>query len=86
MDLETHAERLESELDALVERRAREAVEQERIEIEWAASERRDRERRRREHREQWRAFHEHMRELHEGLAGEHAERAAALLGEEVER
>ena len=53
MDVEVLG-RVEAELDQLVEKRARRAAEQERIEELWAESERRDLARRRREHRALW--------------------------------
>lgn len=74
-----HLERVESELDRIVEKRAREARDAERVEELWAESARRDRERRREENREAWRSFHAHMQALHAGLASEHQEKAAKL-------
>ncbi len=52
----------------------------------WAASVRRDQERRRRELRAAWYGHHEHMRELHAGLSREHEEKAMKLLDTGPER
>jgi hypothetical protein len=74
----------EGQLNALIERRALKAsAEQERIEDLWKASAAVHREQARRTNRAAWYAHHEHMRELHEGLAAEHGAKAAALLEED---
>ncbi len=80
MDTEA-VERVEAELDRLVERRAVEARDAERVEGLWKESTRRERDKRRRENRALWYGHHEHMRELHSSLAREHEARARALLG-----
>ncbi len=46
----------------------------------WRISERRHREKRRQENRAAWYSHHEHMRDLHQGLADEHRIKAEALL------
>ncbi len=80
MDVEA-VERVEAELDAFVERRAREARDANKVEELWAASERRVRERRRRENCSLWYSHHCHLHEVHQALADRHRERAEALLG-----
>ncbi len=80
MDVEA-MERVESELDRIIEKRAHEAKDAERIEDLWKESTRRERDKRRRENRALWHGHHEHMRELHSSLAAEHEARARALLG-----
>lgn len=78
-------EMAEKELNAFIERRALKAnAEQLRVEEDWAESTRVHNERVRRNNRVAWYGHHEHMRELHEGLAREHAEKARALLEEGV--
>jgi hypothetical protein len=80
--LDTEAvERVEAELDRLVERRAVEARDAERVEDLWKESTRRARDKRRRENAAAWYGHHEHMRELHSSLSAEHEARARALLG-----
>ncbi len=80
MDVEA-IERVESELDRIIEKRAHEAKDAERIEDLWKESTRRERDKRRRENRALWYGHHVHMRELHSSLAREHEARARALLG-----
>lgn len=53
------------------------------LEEMWAASERRDRERRRRENRALWYEFHMRLSEAHARLSAEHEESALALLEDE---
>jgi hypothetical protein len=80
--LDTEAvERVEVELDRLVEKRAHEAKDAERIEDLWKESTQRAREKWRRENAAAWYGHHVHMRELHSSLAAEHEARARALLG-----
>lgn len=75
------AERVESELDRIVAKRAREAKDAAAIEEAWKQSARAHREKRREARRQEWCDFHRHMQALHTGLAEEHAEKAA-MLGE----
>ncbi len=79
MDVEA-VEAVEAELDRLVERRAVEAADQERVEVAWASSVRLHRARQQATNREAWCDFHRHMERLHASLSAEHRERAAALL------
>ena len=74
----------ERQQDAFIERRAREARGQGRVEEMWAESVRRDRQRRREEHREAWLEHERHMERLHAALSEEHRARAAALSEEGV--
>ena len=73
-------ERIEAELNGLVERRAAQTAEQRRVEDLWAQSVRRDRERRREENRAAWHSFHRHMQELHATLSEEHRTKAEGLI------
>ena len=79
-------EAVEAELDRFVERRAREARDQERVETEWAKSERQHRERRRERNRELWCSWHlgqaERLERTAAELAASHRARAEALTGE----
>ncbi len=71
----------EAQLNNLIERRALKAnAEQRTVEDLWAESCAAERERIRQQNQAAWYAHHEHMRELHEGLAREHEAKAAALL------
>ncbi len=79
MDTEA-VERVEVELDRLVEKRAREAEDANRIEVLWQQSERAHRDRRREENVEAWCDFHRHMARLHASLCEEHRAKAEALL------
>lgn len=81
--VEEHGEMVEKELNHLIERRSPKGeLEPDELEPGYVESVRRYREARRREAAELWRDYHEHMRELHERLAAEHASKASALLGE----
>ncbi len=80
MDVEA-MERVESELDRIIEKRAHEARDAEIIEDLWKESAGRERDKRRRENRALWYGHHVHMRDLHSSLAAEHEARARALLG-----
>lgn len=76
----------DKDLDAFIERRAREATrtgKDQALEEMWAASERRERERRQRENAAAWYAFHAHMQEVHARLSEEHEARALGLLEDE---
>jgi hypothetical protein len=72
-------EAVEQQLDVFIERRAREARDQGRVEEMWAESVRRDRQRRRRENCAAWYAHEMHMSELHAALSEEHRAKAEAL-------
>lgn len=76
-------ERLEAELDRVIERRAKEKADEGRIEEVWAESARRRQQRRQEENREAWCAFHQNMQALHDALAAEHRAKAEALLATE---
>jgi broad specificity polyphosphatase/5'/3'-nucleotidase SurE len=73
-------ERVESELDRLVERRAREAKDANAIEELWKQSERAHRDRRREENREAWHSYEMHMCKLHASLSEEHRVKALNFL------
>lgn len=77
-------ERVESELDRIVDKRAREAEEQSRVEEAWKASERAHRQRRRQENRQAWIAFHRGLARSHAALSESHEERATRLAAGEV--
>jgi|GEM_PF-3553501 len=81
MDAE-RTEAIEGELDRLIERRAGEARDANRVEELWRDSARLHDERRRRENGAAWRAHHAAMQEVHSRLAREHEAKALALLGE----
>ncbi len=74
-------ERVESELDRFVEKRAREVRDQENVEALWKESARRDLQRRREENRLAWLEHERHMERLHAGLCEEHRIRADELAG-----
>lgn len=78
-------ETVEKELDAFIERRARDTRKtgkDEALEEMWRASEQRDRERRRRKNRALWYEFHVRLADAHAAISREHEERALALLEE----
>ena len=75
------AEAVESELDRLIERRAREERDANHVEELWRVSSKRVAEERRREVRTAWYTHHVAMREVHARLADEHEARALRLLG-----
>lgn len=79
------AEAAEQQIDLFIEKRAREKRDANAIEELWAASERRDRERRRRDNCAAWYAHEMHMSELHAALSEEHRAKAEALNGSEGE-
>lgn len=78
MDVET-IERIESELDAFIEKRAREAKDAAKVEEAWKESERAHRQRQREENRLAWREFYLNLANAHEAHASRHREKAAAL-------
>lgn len=81
MDAVERGETVEKELDHLIERRSRKGeVDRDEREELYAESVRRYYEGRWREAGALWYGHHEHMRELHERLAAEHASKASALL------
>lgn len=78
-----HGETVEKELDAFIERRARDARktgQDEALEEMWRASERREGERRRRRNAALWYEFHMRLCEAHAAISREHEARALALL------
>jgi hypothetical protein len=75
------AEKLEAEIDSLIERRAREERDAAPIEEARRDSTRRHNEQRREELGAAWREHHLRMREVHARLASEHEARALRLLG-----
>lgn len=86
MDYEA-TEAVEAQLDAFIEKRARESEEVNRIEAAWKESERRHRERRREENREAWRSFYlgqaERLERTAAELAANHRAKAAELAATE---
>lgn len=72
-------EAIEAELDGIVERRAHERRDADRVEELWRESARAHHEKRREEMRALWHDFHERMREVHSRLAKEHETKALAL-------
>jgi len=86
-DAET-GEAVEKELDAFIERRARDAREAGKagkdaaIEEVWKASERRDTERRRRRNAALWYEFHMRLADAHATVSRDHERKALALLEE----
>ncbi len=80
VDLDTQViEAVESELDRLVERRAVEAADQERVEVAWGASVRLHHARRREANRIAWVAFHRGLARAHAAISAEHLDKADAL-------
>ncbi len=75
-----HAEKVEAELDAFVEKRAREAKDAATIEELWAESARAHRRKLQRRNGLAWIAFHEHMCQQFRALADEHRARAEKVL------
>lgn len=75
-------ERIESELNTFIEKRAREAKDAENVTEQWAKSGREQRDKRRQENRHAWRAFHLHLADVNSELAAEHHAHARALLEE----
>jgi hypothetical protein len=82
LDVEA-VEAAEASLDQFIERRAREKADANRIEEEWAVSERRHRERQRERNRELWCIYHleraECLERIAASLAAEHRSKAEAL-------
>ena len=74
------AEAVESELDRLIERRAREERDVDATEELWKESARVHNEQRREGHAAAWYDHHLRMQEVHARLASEHERRAAGLL------
>jgi hypothetical protein len=73
--------RAEAQLDALIERRALEAQEANRVEAAWAESVRRYNLKRQAERRQEWREHFLHLAEVHAGLAAENRAKALRLVG-----
>ena len=67
-------------IDALIERRAQEAQEQERVEASWAESVRNFNLRARAERRKEWADYHNALARLHRRLADEHDEAVRRLI------
>ena len=74
-------EAVEQQLDAFIERRARERADANRTEELWAISEARERERRREENREAWRSYHLLLAGNHAALCDGHRAKAEELAG-----
>jgi hypothetical protein len=74
------AEAVESELDRIIERRAREERDSAPVEEAWRDSTRRHSEQRREELGAAWYGYHEHMKEVHSMLARQHEIEALKLL------
>jgi hypothetical protein len=87
LDVEA-VEAAEAQIDQFIEKRAREKADANRIEAEWALSERRHVQRRQERLREEWRSYHLEQAECLERtaaeLAAEHRARAEALAGSEA--
>lgn len=64
-------------IDELIDRRSKDG--ENTIENLWAASDRKDREKRRQELREAWACYHEHLSRLHAALSAEHRTKSEAL-------
>ncbi len=75
------AEKLEAEIDRIIERRAREARDANRVEELWRDSTRLHNERRRRENGAAWYSHHVALCDVHRRLAEEHEAKALSLLG-----
>lgn len=75
-----HTERVEAELDRIIEKRAREARDAAAVEELWKQSEREHRGRRRRENRAAWYEFEMLLVHNHRKLSEDHEKRARALL------
>jgi hypothetical protein len=73
-------EAVETELDRIIERRAGEARDANRVEELWRESARAHSERRREELGAAWYGYHEHMKEVHSMLARQHEIEALKLL------
>jgi hypothetical protein len=67
-------------IDALIEARARELQEQERVEASWAESVRNFNLRAKAERRKEWAAYHSGLARLHRRLANEHDEAVRRLI------
>jgi hypothetical protein len=73
---------LEEILDRLIERRAREREEADRVHAEWAQSCRTFDLRAQAERRRAWVAYHQDLARLHSQFAAEHEEKALRLIDE----
>lgn len=76
-------ERVEAELDAFVNKRAKEREDANREEEAWKESTRRVNEKRRRENRQSLIDYYGHMPRLHLDLAAEYANRRSRLMPED---
>jgi hypothetical protein len=70
-------ERLESELDVFIEKRAQQAKDVGEQDELWAKKARRDKEKRRQENGWAWVRYYEGLASVHRGLAQEHEDKAA---------
>jgi len=80
------AEAVEEDLNRLIERRAREADDANRVAEAWAESARRYNLRAAAERRQAWIRFHADMSVVHSRIAAEHEQKAALLADIEGER
>ena len=69
-------------IDALIEARARELEEANRVEASWAETTRRYNLRAQAERRQEWIAYHQDLQRLHRQLAEEHHRAALQLIDE----
>jgi hypothetical protein len=74
------AEKAEAQLDAFIEKRAREARDAQKVEELWAESARRHREKKQRENGIAWLTFHARMERQFLELAAEHHEKGERVL------
>jgi hypothetical protein len=79
-------EREEAELDAFIEKCARQAKDSEKVEELWLKSATRDRARRREENRTLWIEFHSRLSHSHARISAEHEAKAQALLEQSEEK
>ncbi|MGH3089786.1 MAG: hypothetical protein ACRDSJ_21110 [Rubrobacteraceae bacterium] len=76
-------EQIESELDRIMEKRARERRDASNVEELWKESARRHNERRRKENGAAWYEHHMTLSDVHRELSAEHERRALKLLEDE---
>jgi hypothetical protein len=79
-------ERLESELDAFITKRAEQAKDAEHEDDLWAKRAARERRRRREENRTLWVEYHNRLSRSHARISAEHQEKAQALLEQSEEK
>jgi len=73
-------EKAEAQIDAFIDKRAKERADANNLEEFWAEQDRRIREKRRPANRRAWIAHHGRMNLLHLGLAAEHADKRSRLM------